>query len=1409
MKIERDRQACSERSVLLPARLREHPLGAKAAVFLLLSMALAALWGCNVSAVPQLGAISVTTDPATTPPTALSSVIVGTPAFVSVAVGQDQENLGVNWTVTCLGSPKVVPPNQPNPDPNPCGTISPVYVGSNVNMTYTAPTYIPVGNTVTITAFATSDPAVSSSITLTIAPEAITIALNTNSLPPMAASGSASIAATVSNDPAAAGVSWTISCGTGNTNCGSLNSGIAATPTETASSSRITYTAPASAVVPAGGTTVTITAASITDPTKTASATVTVEPISLSMAVSPATTVPEGATATLTTTVAYDFFKAGVTWTVTCSSSITSCPPVSGTPITTTLSSTSYSVAISYTVLPAMPVGATLTFVATSQTDPTKSATATVTVGQPPPIAVTVTLPDASVQLAGTLNGPASPIATVLSDLNTAGVTWTLACGSSTAGACGTIASSGSLNGNQSSYTVAATYTAPATMPPTNPVTVTAASITASAPTYLYPNDPNKSATATITLVPNISIAFSPALPAPITAGTGASFSAKVTNDIASAGVTWSATCSNNTTPCGSFTTPSQAVNGATTTSTTTYTAPLAMPAGSSVTVTAASTASSTAPPTVSTKSTVSVTPVIQTSFVPFAPSQMPVSNLAETAPVVNLTAGVANDTTSAGVDWSCAGGQFMVTPAIAATATTSAVAAVYAPTLHTASGQAAGYIPPSQVPSGNTVTITAKAHNPAATSSLATATAVVTIVNNSNPPGVQLQGAVLAGAQPVAGASVSLYAAGAAGYYSATTQPLSPVIIAPSSAAPTAVTTGSNGSFTIPAGYSCPSQTSQLYLVATGGNAGAGVNSQLAMMTALGPCGSLNSGVSLVINEVTTVASVWALEPFMPSGGALSSGAYQFVNSSSSNATAGLANAFAAVNNLVNITTGQALSTTPAGNGTAPQSEIDSLAGILNTCTATKGGAVGDGSACSALFSATTPATTLTAPTDTVQAALNIAQHPNNGLTGGYASALFKLLPTKPPITPVLSASPNDWTLALSFTGGGLEGTGVASPFPVGFAIDASGNLWIANNSSNSSNGLGSVTTLNNMGAALSPPATGKTLNVLGGYKGGGPNDMNYPNAIAIDPLGNAWVADSNNNLTEFSSISPYTVAGELLSGSNGFTGGGLQSEVLGIAADGSGNVWAVSSSGVFGASGVLSEFAGANTTVNQVPQANGTPLSSSNGYTTGIGNPSGAIAVDNSGTVWMLNSNGLNSSAAEYNSSGAFVQTDYGYTSIGPPLGSSVLFNGVGGSMAIDSGGNVWTVPSSATNEVVELLAGGSQTTDGGLGAILSSNSGASFSTIAVDGAGHLWSIITASGFCSVASLLEMSSSGAYLDNNSNDCGYVASNIGSGVIAIDGSGNLWVLGAPKTTEFIGVATPVVTPFSLGVKNKTLAKKP
>src|SRR5271157_5099408 len=199
-------------------RISRHRLGSEPlsnALFVsLLCLAGFALAGCS-SPKPSLGAISVT-DPTGTQGGQLTSVVIDSTADVSVSVGRASVNLGVDWNLTCGGSPTSLETT------NVCGSLNPVHVGSNINMIYTAPAYVPVGNTVTLTATVTSDPSVFSTVTLTILPQPITIAFSTIYPPPsqgcptgtycLGESGMAQIAATVTNDPIAAGVNWTVTC---------------------------------------------------------------------------------------------------------------------------------------------------------------------------------------------------------------------------------------------------------------------------------------------------------------------------------------------------------------------------------------------------------------------------------------------------------------------------------------------------------------------------------------------------------------------------------------------------------------------------------------------------------------------------------------------------------------------------------------------------------------------------------------------------------------------------------------------------------------------------------------------------------------------------------------------------------------------------------------------------------------------------------------------------------------------------------------------------------------------------------------------------------------------------------------------------------------------------------------------
>ena len=93
--------------------------------------------------------ISVAINPQ--PPTSLAANGM---ANLAAVVSNDSKNGGVSWTVTC-GSAA-------------CGSFNPAATASAVATTYTPPSVIPTGNTVTVTATSVSDTTKSASATITI-----------------------------------------------------------------------------------------------------------------------------------------------------------------------------------------------------------------------------------------------------------------------------------------------------------------------------------------------------------------------------------------------------------------------------------------------------------------------------------------------------------------------------------------------------------------------------------------------------------------------------------------------------------------------------------------------------------------------------------------------------------------------------------------------------------------------------------------------------------------------------------------------------------------------------------------------------------------------------------------------------------------------------------------------------------------------------------------------------------------------------------------------------------------------------------------------------------------------------------------------------------------------------------------
>jgi streptogramin lyase len=296
-------------------------------------------------------------------------------------------------------------------------------------------------------------------------------------------------------------------------------------------------------------------------------------------------------------------------------------------------------------------------------------------------------------------------------------------------------------------------------------------------------------------------------------------------------------------------------------------------------------------------------------------------------------------------------------------------------------------------------------------------------------------------------------------------------------------------------------------------------VNPNAALMATLGDCASITSSTFTILNEVTTVASVFALAPFMSS--------YANIGASSSNAK-GLASAFATVNKLVDVAKGSASGPALPPEATIDSSKLNSLANIVVQCMHSAGGQRGDGSPCGSLFSLVA-VDDASVPTDTIGLALSIAQNPANG-----AAALFAFAQTSSPFSPQLRAAPSDWSLAITYRNGGFSA-------PSSTSVDKEGNIWVANAGNStvsvlaqsgfpafgplSGNGLDSpvAIAIDTTGAAWVVNNGGSSVSIFqsDGEVGTIPPATvgSKPTAIAVDPLGAIWVANSaNNTLTQLS---------------------------------------------------------------------------------------------------------------------------------------------------------------------------------------------------------------------------------------------------------------------------------------------------
>lgn len=245
------------------------------------------------------------------------------------------------------------------------------------------------------------------------------------------------------------------------------------------------------------------------------------------------------------------------------------------------------------------------------------------------------------------------------------------------------------------------------------------------------------------------------------------------------------------------------------------------------------------------------------------------------------------------------------------------------------------------------------------------------------------------------------------------------------------------------------------------------------------------------------------------------------------------------------------------------------------------------------------------------------------------------------------------------SFSGGqSTVGSGLS--VPLGIAVDAAGNVYIAD----SANGRVLKETLSSGSFTQSVVASG----------------LNNPYGVAVDGAGNVYIADTNNNrvLEETPSASGYTQSIAVT---------GLNAP-RGLAVDASGDVYIADTAN----NRVLKETpsAGSYTQSTVVSGTSYTPL---------------AVSVDASGDVYILGDQSL--ILKETLSSGSYTESTVSATGLVAPAG-----------IAVDASGNVYVTDYNANVVLKETLSSGSYTQSTLIGSGLSNPYG-----VAVDGNGDVY--------------------------------------------------------------------------------------
>jgi len=663
-------------------------------------------------------------------------------------------------------------------------------------------------------------------------------------------------------------------------------------------------------------------------------------------------------------------------------------------------------------------------------------------------------------------------------------------------------------------------------------------------------------------------------------------------------------------------------------------------------------------------------------------------------------------------------------------------------------------------------------------------------------------KGSLHGGQQPIAGSKIYVYAAEPPSVsitpaYGAASKSL----IQPGVGTTTDVNgnsyvlTDGSGYFSYAGTVTCPLPTSQIYILAVGGNttghrAESLENGAITLSAALGSCSTINSSTFTSINEVTTAAMAFALSPFTLDA--------VHIGAPTSN-NVGLVNAFATVPNLVDNTTGTALTAIPGGNGIAPQQSLNTLANIIAPCA---NSVSSTSAACSSLFSHTT--TSSGSPANTFAALLNIATFPTAQVANLYSDALATA-----PFQPSLTTQPNDYSLAIAHSA--PVSTSVVAPGVV--VIDGSGNLWLASNRSNL------VADAPDALVEFSP--TGAFIAAYTGSASPATQVFHQIQGLAIDATShyiyttNLATDTKSDEVIQFN-LQTQSVGWTATNPTTGATPGGdfgTQS-IAGVALDNNGNVWVTSSFFPTQTQPVYPASAPSSNVI-ELAAADGAEIGIFYNPSTGLQAPSG-VGTDNSGSIWVVGSGSNNIgkfSSAVAPASGAFV-TAYAPTGLTEPT-----------SVAIDSNNNIWAVDQ--FQPALSQIKGFNGTNAAASPYVTLALYQAAVT--AVDGANQILipscriGCFPGSGFPGPDGLIRTNQSGA--SNTGAPAGpsaavqgQLTSGVsptyafdGAGGIATDAAGNAWVTNSVsgKLTQVIGFAAPTRQPIAAAASAAALGTLP